>query len=61
VVKRWTWEECLVLKEFYNTMPVKELIETKLPARTESAITTKVKVLRNAGWKFRERPSRLKG
>lgn len=52
MAKRWTWEEILLLKKVYGSMPVAELVETYFPDKTELAITAKVHVLRKSGWTF---------
>lgn len=52
MAKRWTWEEVLLLKKVYGSMPVADLVITYFPDKTELAITAKVHALRKAGWTF---------
>jgi hypothetical protein len=58
MTKRWTWEEQLLLKKHYGTMPIEHLIEDYLPLRNEAAIYAKVHNLRKRGWTFPDKTRR---
>lgn len=49
---KWTWDECITLKEHYGKMKVEELIKQHFPKRTPNQIYKKVSSLRKRGWTF---------
>lgn len=47
---RWSYEERVLLKEHYNSMPIDDLC--KLLKRSQKSIVNQVYYLRKRGWKF---------
>tara|TARA_Y100001951_G_C11287859_1_gene269958 strand:+ start:133 stop:330 length:198 start_codon:yes stop_codon:yes gene_type:complete len=52
VLMKWTWDECILLKKYYGTMPVEDLIKHYFPNRKPNQIYKKVSGLRKRGWTF---------
>ena len=49
--KRWTDEERYILKKYYRSLSMEELLE-KLPDRTIQSIYSQVHYLEKRGWTF---------